>query len=676
MEQPLIRRLAAVAVPFLLSVILGLHFVFADLFPPGYIFEPPFLLPFLNFIFLALTPLAVAYFAARSFLSKGAFGLLLLGCGVLAFGLAGLTAGWFMGLPDGVNVSVTIFNLCMLLSGGLHFAGAAAALQAPYIKTRLGRRGSLFCGYAGVFILAALLVYASMRGTLPRFFLQGAGPTFLRQAVLGPAVVLFFLSAFVLSRVYRESKSAFLYWYLLGLLLVGAGLLAVFLPATVGGVVGWAGRVSQYLGGVYFLVAVLSARTEKASIEETLADLFRRPAELYRSLFENSIDGIMLAAEDGRLLTANPQACEMLGYTEKEISHLKRSGIFDLSDPNLDLLLEDQAQTGRCKGELSFVRKDGSKFPAEISAAYFKDKRGETLTTLVVRDISERKEVEEKLRKAHEELELRVKERTGELSETNEALKLEIGNRKKAEDALRAYAGRLEVLNAELKDFAFAASHDLQEPLRKIQVFGDRLRGLLDGSITDEADDYLTRMVKAAGSMQDLLKSLLDYSRTANAPRQYEPVDLAQAVREALGDLEPSIRHAGAEIEVGDLPRIEADPVQLRLLFRNLIGNAVKYRRREEKPSVRISGYISGDTCHVFVKDNAMGFDEQYLDRIFKPFQRLHGKESGYDGTGMGLAVCRKIAERHGGGIAAQSITGKGSVFIVTLPANRDDRPV
>lgn len=246
----------------------------------------------------------------------------------------------------------------------------------------------------------------------------------------------------------------------------------------------------------------------------------------------------------------------------------------------------------------------------------------------------------------------------------------DITDRKRSERELKAYAERLEFLNQELQEFAFVASHDLQEPLRKIQTFGNLLEVTCQDSLSDRGRDYILRMAKSANRMSALLNDLLNYSRVAARPEPFVSINLAEVAREAVSDLELAINRAGGSVEIGSLPTTEGDPIQMRQLFQNLISNALKYRRAGEQPKIKVSGEMTDKACLLYVADNGLGFDEEYLDRIFKPFQRLHGRNE-YEGTGMGLAICRKIAERHGGAITAKSTPGQGSVFIVTLPQKR-----
>ncbi len=227
---------------------------------------------------------------------------------------------------------------------------------------------------------------------------------------------------------------------------------------------------------------------------------------------------------------------------------------------------------------------------------------------------------------------------------------------------------RLEQSNRELENFASVASHDLQEPLRKIQTFSDRLRTACAASLSPEGRDYLERMNNAAARMRTLINDLLAYSRASKA-QPFTRVDLTQIAREVLGDLEAVTEQTQASISLGELPVLEADPVQMRQLLQNLLSNALKFQREGVAPSVSIRGTADpeGRWLELRVEDNGIGFEEKYLGRIFNLFQRLHGRGR-YEGTGIGLAICRKIAERHGGSIRACSTPGQGSTFIVTLP--------
>lgn len=247
----------------------------------------------------------------------------------------------------------------------------------------------------------------------------------------------------------------------------------------------------------------------------------------------------------------------------------------------------------------------------------------------------------------------------------------DISNRVEMERELRAYANRLEIVNRELQEFAFIASHDLQEPLRKIQSFGDMLRTRCGEELGETGANYLMRMEKAAARMRQLIQDLLEFSRVATKPEPYKAVDLNEILQEVIQVFELSSAKIGARIEFTDLPVIEADETQLKQLFQNLIGNALKYRRADVVPEIRIRCVREGQKMwRIIVEDNGIGFDPAFAQKIFAPFQRLHPRGE-FEGTGMGLAICRKIVERHGGDISASSQPGKGSMFIINLPAQQ-----
>ena len=253
------------------------------------------------------------------------------------------------------------------------------------------------------------------------------------------------------------------------------------------------------------------------------------------------------------------------------------------------------------------------------------------------------------------------------------AVRYDVTKRISAEENLKIEARKLALSNKELQDFATVAAHDLQEPIRKIQSFADRLRSKSNSTLDAETIDYLERIQNSSHRMQNLIKDLLNYSRVSTKIQQFAPIDLNLILTQVISDLEIRLEKTQGKIECGELPIIDADPLQMTQLFLNLINNALKFHKPDVPPVVKISSRIikslgnASVTCEITVADNGIGFDEKYRDRIFTIFQRLHGRQE-YEGTGIGLSICRKIAERHGGDIMAKSILGVGATFITTLP--------
>lgn len=240
--------------------------------------------------------------------------------------------------------------------------------------------------------------------------------------------------------------------------------------------------------------------------------------------------------------------------------------------------------------------------------------------------------------------------------------------RKRAEEKLKFYAQELERSNKELEDFASMACNDLQEPLRKFISFSGRLGQEYDHVLDDQGKNYLERMDRAAKRMKGFIDDLLDYSKVTSRAKPFERTDMKKLIDEVLEGLEIPIARTKATVNNNGLPILEVDWVQMRQLFHNLLANALKFHKEGVAPVINLSGTADGNgNWKILVEDNGIGFDEKHVDRIFKPFERLHGMNS-YEGTGMGLAICRKIVDRHGGDITVCSQQGQGTTFAVTLP--------
>ena len=364
-----------------------------------------------------------------------------------------------------------------------------------------------------------------------------------------------------------------------------------------------------------------------------------------RAIVNTAQDAVITFDEKGFLQSFNPAAERMFGYAADELI----GKIYTVLLPEADRergehRLGRYLETGRglitTGHEDAGQRKDGSIFPFEYTVGETQLASGRHFTA-IIRDISRRKRIEQSLREA---------------------------------------SAKLLHSNRDLENFATVASHDLQEPLRKIQTFGERLQVSCGATLGEQGRDYLGRMIDAAGRMRTLIQDLLALARVSAKTAPLAPVDLGRVARDVVTDLEIEITQSGERVEIRHLPTIEADALQMRQLLQNLIGNALKYRRPDEPPVVKLSSCYHnaagepagtepppGGICQITVEDNGIGFDEKYLDRIFNPFQRLHGRGQ-YEGSGIGLAICRRIVERHGGTITARSIPGQGSAFIVRLP--------
>ena len=337
-----------------------------------------------------------------------------------------------------------------------------------------------------------------------------------------------------------------------------------------------------------------------------------------------------------QLVESNQASRANLGYSQEQ---LRRMTLFDLFPRNEQFRIRtalnplDGRQTNEHQLDTLFRRKDGSVYPVELHIFSYRGINN-TVGVLIAQDITERQRQLEQL---------------------------------------HSYAQRLESSNRELQDFAYVASHDLQEPLRKVRAFGDRLKANEAAGLSERGVDYVERMQKAAERMQTLINDLLTLSRVTSKAKPFEPVDMAQVAREVIGDLETRIHEVDGRVDVTDLPTLNADPLQMRQLLQNLIGNALKFHRPDVSPRVRVKSErleTTPDTPARYrftVEDNGIGFDNRYAERIFTPFERLHSRQE-YEGNGMGLALCKKIVERHGGTLTATSQPGSGAAFNFVLP--------
>ncbi|MEM6263296.1 MAG: PAS domain S-box protein [Bacteroidota bacterium] len=366
------------------------------------------------------------------------------------------------------------------------------------------------------------------------------------------------------------------------------------------------------------------------------------------AIIETAIDGIITIDERGTIETMNPAASAIFGYEEGEV--LGQNINVLMPEPyhsEHDEYLDRYHNTGHAQiigigREVTGKKKDGTIFPFRLAISEV-NLEGRKIFTGIVHDLTHQKQSEERLRR---------------------------------------YAADLERSNRELQDFAYISSHDLQEPLRKIQAFGSRIQSKEADKLSDQGQEYLSRMLNASRRMSRLINDLLGFSRLSTKALPFEQVDLNKILKEVISDLEIRIERTQAIVEVGDLPVVEADPTQMRQLFQNLIANALKFHKEGERPRVEVSGrFLNGHSpdatpgdhiLEVRVKDNGIGFDVKYLDRIFKIFQRLEGRK--YEGSGMGLAICKKITNRHGGDITAESANGKGTTFVVTLSRRQTEQ--
>ena len=376
--------------------------------------------------------------------------------------------------------------------------------------------------------------------------------------------------------------------------------------------------------------------TELKEKEEAL----RASEKRYRSLFDLSHDGVVFVGLDGPIEEANDAYLDMVGYDLDELIGVTYQQLTPVRWAAMEAEIVDQQLMSRGhtdEYEKEYIRKEGSIFPVAVRSILVRDDAGTPVRIMgIVRDITEQKQ---------------------------------------AKEALERHARDLARSNEELEQFAYVASHDLQEPLRKIRAFGALLAEEKQESLDEEGRQYIDFMTDAAARMQTLVSDLLALSRVTTAAQPFKDLPLSKVFDTVLSDLSVSLDEAEGHVEVAEVPTIEADRTQMDQLFRNLVGNALKFRRPGVAPRVTVRmaaeakplPAIPGPAHTIVVADNGIGFEPSQGSKLFQPFKRLHARHQ-YEGAGIGLAICEKIVLRHHGRITATGTPGEGATFTVTLP--------
>lgn len=376
--------------------------------------------------------------------------------------------------------------------------------------------------------------------------------------------------------------------------------------------------------------AELRARNERLCLTD-----WRASENQMRAIVENLHDGLILTDLDDTITYANARISELTGYSNAEligqIAYRFLAGAEDWRACSHRNQTRAQGESGTY--EIALRHRDGSPRWMLINGSPLRDASGEIIGTIG----------------AH----------------------FDITERKNDENERAVFAKKLENSNRDLETFAFAVSHDLKQPLRKIEVFCGRLQDEEGEKLSPQGQHYLERTRSAARRMTGLINGLLAYSRVATLETAHQSVDLNRVMSDATLDLELAIERAEATLEVGPLPTVRADATQMHQLLQNLIGNALAYRRPDVPLLVRVSGRIERDFCEIEVADNGRGFTAQQAEAIFEIFRRLDNDHPA-EGAGVGLTICRAIVERHGGTLTAHGVPDHGAVFRVRLPLDGD----
>jgi PAS domain S-box-containing protein len=749
-----IYYLAWLPIPVFLILIL----IFAW-FRPEFVWNSPVIFTILNIIFLTLIMIFVSIIAIRSYMAKRSLIILLIGSGSLALGLGGLIAGIAI-LGNNPNSTISIYNTSACISGIFILASAILSIS---MNTKIFRSiWPLLTSYVAVIVLICVVAFLVGGHFWPVYFVEGIGPTTSDLAVLYTTILLFAISAILLLIHSTKGELNFRIWYGLGLGLIAVGLIGVSLQTDIGDALNWIGRISQYLGAVYILIAIILSIRETGVWLLPWQQSLYEIEEKYHSLYTSMNEGVAIhrilydqaeKAVDYIIMDVNPSYEEILDLKRDDVIERKASEVYGTDNPPYLDLYSSVVETGNPKSFETYFEPMNRYFNISV----FSPKYGEFAT--IFEDITERKKTEDELRKSearfrsvlknsldvvyrynlqtghyeymspairalgyepeemmamsNDEVISRVhpddrEELKSVLSEINHIGKgvaeyrfigndnvyrwwsnqmviikdskgkllyrdgsvRDITKRKRIEDQVKLRTEELAKSNADLKQFAYIASHDLREPLRMITNFLQLLDRRYTDRLDEDANDFIGFAVDGAKRLDNMIMDLLEYSRVANKEIHYSHVDLEEVLHQIMYSMDVLIKENNVQITYDALPTIRSDENLMVRLFQNLISNAIKYRSTET-PLIHIS-VEKEDGKYVFaVKDNGIGINPKHLEQIFTIFKRLHTHQE-YEGSGIGLSIAQRIVHQHGGEIWAESEPEKGSTFYFTLPYNVD----
>jgi len=407
-------------------------------------------------------------------------------------------------------------------------------------------------------------------------------------------------------------------------------------------------------GNIVGAINMLLDITDRKKAEEINAKL--------AAIVQSSDDAIIGKTLEGIVTSWNKAAERMFGYTASEMTGQSILKIIPEERVDEEPKILERLRRGESIEHFETIRvtKDGTRLNISLTISPIKDSKGNiTGASKIARDITKQKQLLEALETGREELESQVMERTADLKRAN----LHLQNS-----------------NEELERFAYVASHDLQEPLRKIQAFGNLLLERNEQDLNNNGKNYVNRMINAANRMQSLIEALLEFSRATLMEKKFEKRDLNLLIDEVIKEFQERADDKEAIIEVAPLPHLTVIPFQFKQMLSNIISNSLKYSKPDEKPVIEITSQILDEQeindpgavketsyCKLTISDNGIGFENEHAERIFELFQRLHGRHE-YGGSGIGLSICKKIMENHEGFIRAESKPGKGATFHIYIP--------
>lgn len=632
------KSLAWTPIPLFLILMAVLRF-----FENQAVFEPFYLLPMLNFIFSTAVSIFVAYLAGRSFLADGTVSVLLLGNGTLIFGLVSLIASVAISIGGEINAGVAVYNIGMFLSGLCHLLSAGSGMIGNPVRMIHHRDLVLNGTYALVTMAVGVVTILVTQEVMPPFFIQGSGPTPLRQWFLGAAILLFGLSGILLIAGRRNTASSFPYWYGLSLGLIATGLLGVLIIKQVGSPLGWAGRTAQYLGGVYMLAAVVTVFRESRAWRIPLEESLRQTQTRFEAIFDQTAMGILITTAEGRISMANPGFCRILGYRENSLIGHYLDEFVHPEDRAAENRRTRRMRPDEPGGEIiekRFFHSDGREIWVQITLSSITDDEGHfTDFVSVVEDITARKTAEDALLRLNAELEDRVKKRTEALHRSREQIRRLAHEAATAQERERRRIA--EGLHDHVQQLLAACNLTLESLLPRIN----------DPELRKRVDTVCTWSSQALASARSLLFDL--------SPAVLYEVGLWAALAHLAGLMRERFH---LEVELIQDGEIDPLPENLRVFLygtlRELLFN-VHYHAQINTVRVYLSkqdGRISA-----LVTDHGRGFYPEELDRM---------SEDGDRKTKIGLSNLRERLSQFGGRLELESAPGKGTNVRITAPVD------
>jgi len=654
-----------------------------------FVFESPILLLILNTIFLGVIPLAIAFMAAKSYQTTGILAYLMIGCGLLFFGVSSIYAGLIMPMVDGPNSTITLHNTGCLFAGLFEIIGADLFLKELFgvgEKREPSRPHPYIPFYVGIFSFVSIIAVLTFFGKLPIFFDPLTGPSLLRQIIIAGSILLFFMAGLIFIEIYTTAKTDFAYWFGQGLLLICFGLTCLLHQRSTGSMLNWIGRSAQYVGSGYFFLAFLQGQREGKNanlpvnfglwpyleklVQERTSELEKINQKLakeiyehqqaledltesenrFRSLFEQTHDGVFILDLNGNHLITNQRAADMLGYAMDEVRGLsfnETSAEVDESKGVIKCLLAGENVPPY---ERKFRKKHGEIIFVEINVELVRDRQGNPLhIQSVVRDITERKQAADFMNQYANQLEMRVQERTSELVHANH-----------------------------IKDeFLSTMSHELRTPLNSVLGFSEILLARVRGPLNEKQEEAVGMISSSGEHLLSLINDILDVSKIEAGKFDFHPeiLDVDNICQSSLIFIKQSAMKKNIKVEYllsNANCKIVADSRRLKQILINLLNNAVKFTPENGSVILEVQANAKDHLIRFSVLDTGIGISPEDIQRLFKPFVQVDSTLSRqYEGTGLGLTLVKKLVEMHGGSVEVRSEVGAGSEFSFVLPCGQ-----